>query len=70
MTPAGYIAGLASPEPDTGIGKFLVSRLQNHDEAGTQDTHHDFVPTFYVIHPGVIAALIIRGCYRVVNSRV
>ncbi len=35
MTPAGPTPGLASPEPDTGVGIPLVSRPQNHDEAGT-----------------------------------
>ncbi len=34
-TPAGHTTGLASPEPDTGVGRSLVSRLQTHDEAGT-----------------------------------
>ncbi len=35
MTPAGHTPGLASSEPDTWVGIFLVSRLQNHDEGGT-----------------------------------
>ncbi len=34
-TPAGHTPGLAPPEPDTRVGRSLVSRLQNHDEAGT-----------------------------------
>ncbi len=35
MTPAGHTPELALPEPDTGVRISLVSRLQNHDEAGT-----------------------------------
>ncbi len=35
MTPAGHIPRLTSPEPDTGVGIPLVSRLQSHDKAGT-----------------------------------
>ncbi len=35
MTPADRTPGLTSPEPDTGVGRSLVSSLQNHDAAGT-----------------------------------
>ncbi len=35
MTSADQTPGLASSEPETGVGISLVSRLQNHDEAGT-----------------------------------
>ncbi len=34
--------GLASPEPDTGVVISLVSRLQNHDEAGPGYVGRDY----------------------------
>ncbi len=40
--PAGYTPGLASPEPNTGVGRSLVSRLQNH-EAGTEYAGRDLL---------------------------
>ncbi len=40
-TPAGHTLGLASSEPDTGVGISLLSRLQNHDKAETGYTGRD-----------------------------
>ncbi len=43
MTPAGHTPGLASPEPDTGVGISLVSNLQTHDEGRTGYAGRDFL---------------------------
>ncbi len=43
MKTIGRIPRFASSERDTGMGKSLVLRLQNHDEAGTGYARHEWL---------------------------
>ncbi len=71
MTSADHTPGLASLEPDTRVGISLLSRLQNHDEAGTGFTGSDLllgdseeISTIIVLlgnFSGVLSAN--SGCY-------